>query len=497
MATAPRPTPAPLARRLDLESPDLVMLGAIAAMLLLVTRQLAALRFPCAGDDAYIALRYARNLADGLGPVFNPGERIWGYTSPLHVLVLGGAAGLGADLPIASLVLGVAANGLSAWLAYRLVARIVERRIALFIGLLALASHVTFQYLSLETPLVGALLWTFVTLACGSRPALTGLVGALACLARPDAMVLVIPVMLLTPGLRTARGLAAFALPGMAWVGFAASYYGDVLPHSLRVKFAGAPRGPYVEWILARFTRWGTEPFEGTAPFASSSLALHVGLMVVGAGATAWLVRAPRLRAVRPLLLGLTLYPWAMFVAYVVMAPAIGHDWEYWTALGFNLIGILLAAALGLERLREVGAARGWPRLPAAVAPIVAPIAVALAVAYGTRGKLSQLADSDTAFWDGGRYEVYAEGARWLSAHAPGATVFAGEPGILAYLTGAPTSDGFLISHAPTTPPDFLFLIGAVPTADSFGGRYHRVVAYPATHFYEMSLLARDDWRPR
>ena len=38
-------------------------------------------------DDAFITFRYARNLADGLGPVFNPGEAVEGYTTFLWMLV--------------------------------------------------------------------------------------------------------------------------------------------------------------------------------------------------------------------------------------------------------------------------------------------------------------------------------------------------------------------------------------------------------------------------
>ncbi len=39
-------------------------------------------------DDAYITYRYARNLAEGAGPVYNAGSRVEGYSSPLHVLIL-------------------------------------------------------------------------------------------------------------------------------------------------------------------------------------------------------------------------------------------------------------------------------------------------------------------------------------------------------------------------------------------------------------------------
>ena len=43
-------------------------------------------------DDAYISFRYARNLADGLGLVWNAGERVEGYTNFLWTLMLAPAA---------------------------------------------------------------------------------------------------------------------------------------------------------------------------------------------------------------------------------------------------------------------------------------------------------------------------------------------------------------------------------------------------------------------
>ena len=39
-------------------------------------------------DDAFISYRYARNLATGRGLVFNPGERVEGYTNFLYVLLM-------------------------------------------------------------------------------------------------------------------------------------------------------------------------------------------------------------------------------------------------------------------------------------------------------------------------------------------------------------------------------------------------------------------------
>ncbi len=48
-------------------------------------------------DDAYISFRYARNLVEGHGLVFNPGERVEGYSNFLWVMLM--AAGLKLGIP--------------------------------------------------------------------------------------------------------------------------------------------------------------------------------------------------------------------------------------------------------------------------------------------------------------------------------------------------------------------------------------------------------------
>jgi hypothetical protein len=259
------------------------------------------------------------------------------------------------------------------------------------------------------------------------------------------------------------------------WVGFCALYYGDILPHSLRAKFGGAPRGDYVAWILGQYARWAPTP---------SSVRAHGLVMAIAVAAAVVIARTPRVRTIRPLAVALGGYPLAMFAAYVVMRPSIGHDWEYWNALAFNLTAILIAGVIVVERIPAV--ARVLPR----ARPVILVIALALS-AYGTWSKLAGIAASDDAYWDGARYRSYATVATWLRSNAPGASLFSGEPGILAYLIEAPVYDGFLVSRAPETPPDYMLLQGDHATAESFGTRYHRVYDVPANGFVRLSLLAR------
>src|SRR5262247_895631 len=53
-------------------------------------------------DDAYITLRYAHHWLAGLGPVWNPDERVEGYTSFLMLALVTALGSLGLDLVAAA-----------------------------------------------------------------------------------------------------------------------------------------------------------------------------------------------------------------------------------------------------------------------------------------------------------------------------------------------------------------------------------------------------------
>jgi len=81
--------------------------------------------FASGTDDPFITLRYAANIVHGFGPVFNRGEGVQGFTSPLHlcVAVLVYLAPGGHDLlklKLASLVFGLLAIREAGILLYRI-----------------------------------------------------------------------------------------------------------------------------------------------------------------------------------------------------------------------------------------------------------------------------------------------------------------------------------------------------------------------------------------
>ena len=58
-------------------------------------------------DDAFISFRYVRNLLDGHGLVFNPGERVEGYSNFLWVMVLAALGKFFPNIPLVAKILGV------------------------------------------------------------------------------------------------------------------------------------------------------------------------------------------------------------------------------------------------------------------------------------------------------------------------------------------------------------------------------------------------------
>jgi hypothetical protein len=87
------------------------MLRRLVLVLLGVVGLSLAMRIaPYQVDDAYIAYRYAANLASGLGFAFNPGgPAVEGFTSPLWLLILSGLAKVASPdiLPTAAMAVGL------------------------------------------------------------------------------------------------------------------------------------------------------------------------------------------------------------------------------------------------------------------------------------------------------------------------------------------------------------------------------------------------------
>ncbi len=81
-------------------------------------------------DDAYISFRYAQNLAHGHGLVFNPGERVEGYTNFLWTVLLAPFIRIGLPAGPTSIVLGLIFAIATLWLVTRFPHAINDTRYA-------------------------------------------------------------------------------------------------------------------------------------------------------------------------------------------------------------------------------------------------------------------------------------------------------------------------------------------------------------------------------
>ncbi|MDP6518273.1 MAG: hypothetical protein QF411_00105 [Planctomycetota bacterium] len=197
-------------------------------------------------DDDFILYRYARNLAQGLGPVFQPGERVEGFTSPLSVLLLAWCLRLGLAAHKASFLISCLGTVMAVcsldllWRRARL-----QSRFPLPALLLALSPAFAWHAVAGQgTTLVAGLLAAALLFHERASRAQTGaglaaaLLG-LAALARPEALLFIPPFLLIERGRPAARlplqALLALA-PTLAWGVFRYAYYGTLLPITWSLK---------------------------------------------------------------------------------------------------------------------------------------------------------------------------------------------------------------------------------------------------------------------
>jgi arabinofuranosyltransferase len=190
-------------------------------------------------DDAYISFRYAQNLLNGEGLVFNPGERVEGYTNFLWTIILAAFMRLGLDPSAVSIVLGAAFSVGTLWLVYQF-SRLAcpAQPLIPLVASLALAvdgSFALWAVSGMETSMFAFLV--VGALACHvwewrqSKPGLlSGALLALASMTRPEGL-LVFVVLLLHQVV--ARLLVRRELPGSAEIAKAGVFVGVYLPYYL------------------------------------------------------------------------------------------------------------------------------------------------------------------------------------------------------------------------------------------------------------------------
>jgi hypothetical protein len=377
-------------------------------------------------DDAYITFRYGQNLATGRGPVFNPGERILGTTSPGEMLVsaavylLAGLDGTPAWM---------AALGCVAWIAQAFFIFIVLRKAfgdwtallgaaALMLG--AAGSDIR---VALETNQVVAFNMAALWMAMEKRWRTSALLAGLGVLFRPDALVFALPLAFLCALEQRRKALVPaliFLGAFTPWLLFATHFYGTPIPLTAATKFQRAGVAMYAQHIydhLGIYVRPG-RPM------------LRVLIWALGIGGAVRLCRENRWYAL------LAAYPFLHYAAYLKLRPFTAHTWHLYPAEAMMIVLAMVALGRMLEGVQRWGR---W--LGAAVAAFVL-----LSTSFYTVARIATHQDSQ---WTGGRDRAYREVAAFLEANGDrDREYFASvEVGTIAYLTDFRAMDlGWLVS---------------------------------------------------
>ncbi len=416
-----------------------------------------------AWEDYFITLRSSRNLVEGHGLVFNVGERVHTFTSPLGVLVPAlctWLAGPGHEALALWLfrIIGAGLLALAVLGVWRRAATLGLRapgRFVLFGLILADAKLADCTINGMETALLVfflLLLWTELESPVTPRASRLGLALAGLMWTRPDAFILagavIVPHLIFRrrdplaptrprpwrPLLRAALLGGALYLPWFAWAWW---YYGSPIPHTIVAKSSfAAPVHPLDLLRIPFRTLAGRSLLQhlflpsysifGGWPVALAWFARFLSALA----AFAWLVPglAPVARR-----LSLAVFLGMFYVCSIFVFPWYLPPWTVLAALALAFTFDHACSRLARIRptpSRATGALLSALRI-AAAAGVCTQAAVLLASAWQMRVQQRLIEDS-------GRRDI----GLWLRAHAaPRDTVFLESLGYIGYYSQLKTYD--------------------------------------------------------
>jgi hypothetical protein len=363
-------------------------------------------------DDPFITYRYARNLKEGLGFVYNPGERILSTTTPLFTLLLAISHLFIADIPRLAILIGVISLISGGLLLFDL-SRTWNSPVVGWAGLLLYPTFpLLVSTLGSEMPLYLALCIGTFALYARKRYLLAAVVASLACLARPDGIL--IPVLLAGDYLIRRRGSipwrAVLVFSGilLAWGAAAWYYFGSPLPVTLIAKQrqgALAISQGFAEnfpIILYGYIRW---------PYI-----LQASLAIIGLLYALWRMRIWTV---------FLLWPITYFMAYTLLGVS-SYYWYYAPLVP----GFVIAAGFGLSAIYDVlrKSSRERYQLTQQIAKIISAIILTILVIINGVHLYQARTQIDN------RYVIYRAAGEWLREFSnPEDRVGALEVGIIGY----------------------------------------------------------------
>jgi arabinofuranosyltransferase len=205
------------------------------------------LRVAWISDDALVNIRTALNVKFGMGPVFNVGERVQGYTSPLWFWTQYFVGRIIGNFIISSILVSSLLASTS-FLLICLLSRDFARKLLVLLLVFLSSSLIDYSTSGLENALAMLLVVLFLIfsdfflLSGNSKWAiLLSLTSAFCFLTRFDYIILLTPLLIyISLKVRKLKLLglmtAVFAFPVTVWLVFSLNYYGSIFPNTYYAK---------------------------------------------------------------------------------------------------------------------------------------------------------------------------------------------------------------------------------------------------------------------
>lgn len=395
-------------------------------------------------DDAYISFQYARSFAHGDGLVFNPGERVEGYTNFLWTIIIATAMIAGANPVTVSVALTLVLSFGIVALTVALSRKLIPWRWLWVAPLLLVTSSPFLLYTTrgsgMETALFAMLILAALLALTRHSWGTAGVLTALTMLTRPDGIILAgtgmlyacwigwqdvvrggmaIPdirrrvVQVCRPCLRYGIVLACLFLPYFFWRW---TYYGYVFPNTFYVKVGGS----WAQYVRGVRYLWES---------GSRYLLPYTG--VAGCVAGIWLSRKHALNRTIPTTIVLLGGFIALFSVYIVI---VGGDWMPGARFVVPLVPLLaICTTWGLTTM-----ATYRPQM----AVVVVALVLVLVGGAGARVFSESSFIPNSPIWRENHVVwSYRETGWWINANTPPTTTIAALAGATTYYANRPAID--------------------------------------------------------
>lgn len=291
----------------------------LMAALFFYTALRGVLQFPICGDDSFIDFRYVRNWVEGISFDYNPGERVLGFTSYIHVALLAVLSKIFncLELPVLAQLTNVIFAMINLALIYFFILDLYKSRLS---ALLASAVYALDPFTA-QQMIFGKEAHILITMLILSLWAIfrdkPGLLAWLACLipfVRPEGAVYSLVCFIWSLKSRGKRAhllwLAPLSTAALALLGVFL-YFGTIIPHGMIAKLAMFYPSSYPKIFFMALWMMGTGTLIPRYYIAAPGLYYGLGCSILGLlifGTFAFSALRGKLEPTRIYMITLTLY---------------------------------------------------------------------------------------------------------------------------------------------------------------------------------------------